>query len=133
MLLAAEFGTGQVLWSILWFFVFFMWIWLVISIFGDILRNHEMSGGAKALWSLFIIFIPFLGVFMYLIVNGRSMNDRQVQAMQAQQEAMNSYIRQAAGTGGGSTAEELKNLAELHAAGTLNDEEYAAAKKKALS
>jgi len=131
MHLAATFGTGQVLWSILWFFVFFMWIWLVISIFGDILRNHDMSGGAKALWSLFIIFIPFLGVFAYLIVNGQSMNERQAKAMQAQQDAMNSYIRQAAGTGGG-TAAELKNLADLHAAGTLSDAEYAAAKAKVL-
>ncbi len=133
MLLAAEFGTGQVLWSILWFFIFFLWIWLVITIFADIIRNHEMSGVAKALWSLFIIFIPFLGVFMYLIVNGRSMNERQVKDMQAQQEAMNAYIRQAAGTDGSSTAGELKHLADLHAAGTLSDEEYAAAKAKVLS
>jgi len=131
MLFAAEWGTGQVLWSILWFFIFFMWIWLVISIFADIIRNHEMSGWAKALWSLFIIFVPFLGVFIYLIVNGGSMNERSVKQAQAQQDAMNSYIRQTAGTGG-STADELKNLADLHAAGTLSDDEYAKAKAKAI-
>ena len=131
MLLAAEFGTGQVFWSILWFFIFFMWIWLVISIFADIIRAHDMSGWAKALWSLFIIFVPFLGVFIYLIVNGGSMNDRSMQQAQAQQDATNAYIRQAAGTGG-STADELKNLADLHAAGTLSDDEYAKAKAKAI-
>ena len=131
MLLAAEFGTGQVLWSIIWFFLFFMWIWLVITIFADIIRNHEMSGWAKALWSLFIIFVPFLGIFVYLIANGGSMNERAVESAQAQQDATNAYIRQTAGTGG-STADELKNLADLHAAGTLNDEEYAKAKAKAL-
>jgi hypothetical protein len=131
MLLAAEFGSGQVLWSIIWFFIFFMWIWLVITIFADIIRNHHMSGWAKALWSLFIIFVPFLGVFVYLIANGGSMNERAVESAQAQQDATNAYIRQTAGTGG-STADELKNLADLHAAGTLNDDEYAKAKAKAL-
>jgi len=131
MLFAAEWGTGQVLWSILWFFIFFMWIWLVITIFADIIRNHHMSGWAKALWSLFIIFVPFLGVFVYLIVNGGSMNERAAESARAQQDATNAYIRETAGTGG-STADELKNLADLHAAGTLSDDEYAKAKAKAL-
>jgi hypothetical protein len=130
MLLAAEFGTGQVLWSILWFTLFFMWIWLVISIFADIIRAREMSGIAKALWSIAIIFVPFLGVFAYLIVNGNNMNDRAVESAQAQQDAADNYIRQAAGTSG--AADELSKLAELHANGTLDDAEYAAAKAKAL-
>jgi len=131
MLLAAEFGTGQVLWSMIWFFLFFLWIWLVITIFADIIRNHHMSGWAKALWALFIIFIPFLGILIYLIVNGGSMNERAMEDAQKQQDAADAYIRQAAGSGG-STADELKNLADLHAAGTLSDEEYAKAKAKAI-
>ena len=131
MLLAAQFGTGQVLWSILWFSLFFMWIWLVISIFADILRDHDMSGWTKAIWSVFIIFVPFLGVFIYLIVNGGRMNERTVHQAQAQQDASNAYIRQAAGTGG-STADDLKGLADLHAAGTLSDDEYAKAKANTL-
>jgi len=132
MLLAAEFGTGQVFWSILWFFLFFMWIWLVISIFADIMRAKEMSGWAKALWTIAIILIPFLGVFLYLIVNGDHMNKRNVEAAQAQEDAMQSYIRQAAGSGGGA-ADELTKIADLHSKGVLDDAEYAAAKAKILS
>jgi len=131
MVFAAEFGTGQVLWSILWFFLFFMWIWLVISIFADIIRAREMSGWAKALWTIAIIFVPFLGVFLYLIVNGNSMNDRAVESAQAQEEAVNAYIRQAAGSGA-SSADELSKLADLHSKGTISDDEYAAAKAKVL-
>jgi len=120
-----------VLWSILWFFLFFVWIMLIFTIFGDIIRNHEMSGIAKALWSLFIIFIPFLGIFIYLIVNGGKMGERQVQAAQAQEAAMQDYIRTTA-SGGGSEADQLGKLAELHAGGKLDDAEYAAAKAKVI-
>ncbi|MGI9622496.1 MAG: SHOCT domain-containing protein [Acidimicrobiales bacterium] len=131
MVFAAEFGTGQVLWSILWFFLFFLWIWLVISIFADIIRSDDLSGLAKALWSIAIIFLPFLGIFLYLIVRGNSMGQRQVETAQAQQDATNAYIRDVAGSGG-SSADELAKLSELHKNGTLSDDEYAAAKAKAL-
>ena len=124
MLLAESgFGTGQVLWSILWFSLFFMWIWLVISIFSDIIRAHDMSGIMKAVWLIAIIVLPYLGAFLYLIVNGG--------AMQAQDDAAQAYIRQAAGSGA-STGDELAKLAELHGSGTLDDAEYAAAKAKVL-
>ena len=132
MLLANGFGTGQVLWSILWFFLFFLWIWLVITIFADIIRNHDMSGWAKALWALLIIFLPFLGVFIYLIVNGGSMNERAMQDAKRQQDAMDEYIRSTAGSGG-STSDQLKELADMHSAGKLSDEEYASAKAKVLN
>ena len=132
MSVLAEFQVGQVLWSIFWFVIFFLWIWLVISIFADIIRADDLSGWSKALWSVFIIFLPFLGVFVYLIVNGGKMNDRNARAAQAQEEAMRAYVRDAAGTGGG-TATELSRLAELHSNGTLTDEEYASAKAKVLN
>ena len=69
-MLAVEWGTGQVLWSILWFFLFFLWIVLVVTIFADLMRADDMSGWAKALWVLAIIILPILGVLLYLIVNG---------------------------------------------------------------
>ena len=75
MQLAAEFGTGQVFWSILWFFLFFVWIMLIFTIFGDIIRSDDMGGVAKAIWSIFIIFLPFLGIFMYLIIRGNKIPD----------------------------------------------------------
>jgi len=131
MLLAAEFGLGQMLWSIMWFFLFVMWIWLVFSIFADIIRSQDQSGWAKALWTIVILFVPFLGVFIYLLVNGDKMNARSNRAAQEQQDAMQSYIRNAAGSGG--TADELARLADLHSSGSLSDDEYDAAKAKALN
>jgi hypothetical protein len=127
--LAAEFGTGQVLWSILWFFLFFVWIMLIFQIFGDIIRSDDMGGAAKAIWSIFIIFLPFLGIFIYLIARGGKMGERQMKAMQAQEAAMQDYIRTTAGTGA-SAADELAKLADLHSQGKLDDAEYAAAKAK---
>ena len=130
--LAAEFGTGQVFWSILWFFLFFVWIMLIFTIFGDIIRSDDMGGAAKAIWSIFIIFLPFLGIFAYLIVRGGSMGERQLKAAKAQDAAMQDYIRSAAGTGE-SAADQLAKLADLHSAGKLDDAEYAAAKAKVVS
>jgi hypothetical protein len=130
MLFAAEFGTGQVLWSIIWFFLFFMWIMLVFTTFADIVRS-DMSGWSKALWAIAIIFLPFLGIFMYLIVNGGDMGERNQRAAQAQQDSMDDYIRSAASSGGSS--DELAKLAGLHDGGKLTDDEYAAAKAKILA
>ena len=130
MQLAAEFGTGQVLWSIIWFFLFFIWIMLIFQVFGDIFRSHN-SGVSKAPWPLGIIFLPYLGVFLYLIVHGSGMAQRQAQSMQKNDEAMQAYIRDAAGTG--TTADELAKLAELHNSGKLDDTEFAAAKARLIN
>ena len=73
-MLAAEFGTGQVFWSILWFSLFVLWFGLIIALFGHIMRSEKLSGWGKALWALGIIALPFLGIFLYLIVNGNDMN-----------------------------------------------------------
>jgi hypothetical protein len=134
LLLAAEFGTGQVLWSLLWFFLFFVWIMLIFTIFGDIIRSDDMGGWAKAIWSVFIIFLPFLGIFIYLIVRGGGMSERQAAAAQKQNESMQQYIRATAGTDGGtSSADQLAKLADLHASGQLDDAEYATAKAKVIN
>ncbi len=132
MLLAAEFGTGQVFWSILWFFLFFVWIMLIFTIFGDIIRSDDLGGAAKAIWSVFIIFLPFLGIFAYLILRGGKMGERQLAAARAQESAVQDYIRTTAG-GGSSAADQLAKLADLHTAGKIDDAEYAAAKAKVVS
>ena len=100
----AEFGTGQVFWSMIWFFLFFMWIWLIIVIFSDIFRSHDLSGWAKALWTIFVIFVPFLGIFVYLIARGSKMRDHAVQDAQAKDEAMRAYVQNVTSSGG--TADE---------------------------
>ena len=83
MSLLAEFGTGQVLWSMLWFFLFFIWIWLLIMVFGDIFRSHDLGGLAKALWVIFVIILPYLGVFVYLIARGHKMQEHAMQPQKA--------------------------------------------------
>ena len=118
-------------WSILWFFLFFVWIMLIFSIFGDIMRSDDLGGAAKAIWSIFIIFLPFLGIFAYLIVRGGKMGERQLKAAKAQEAAMQDYIRTTAGSSS-SAADELAKLADLHTSGKIDDAEYAAAKAKVV-
>jgi hypothetical protein len=126
----AEFGTGQVFWSLLWFFLFFIWLGLLFQVFGDIFRSRDMSGIAKALWSFLVIVLPYFGVFLYLIVRGPKMQQNAIAAAKAQDEAMRDYIRTAAGPT--STADELARLADLHTSGKLDDAEYKAAKAKLI-
>jgi len=129
MFLAVDWGSGQVLWSILWFFLFFIWFWLIIMIFSDLIRSHDLSGWAKAIWALVIIFLPYLGIFVYLIVRGGKMSERAAEQAKADNDAFQSYVRE---TGGTSDADELSKLADLHNNGKLSDAEYASAKAKIL-
>ena len=131
-MLANDFGTGQVLWSMLWFFMFFIWIWLLILVFSDIFRSHDLGGFAKAIWVIFVIVVPYLGVFVYLIARGHKMHEHAVEAAEAQNAAARAYIQQAAGTSG-SPAEELSRLADLKEKGVISDEEFQKLKAKALA
>ena len=127
----AEFGTGQVFWSMLWFFLFFIWIWLLILVFSDIFRSHDLSGWGKALWSIFIIFVPYLGVFVYLIARGHKMQEHAMQQADQQDAAMRQYVQNVTASGG--TADEIARLADLHAKGLISDAEFQQAKAKALA
>jgi ABC-type multidrug transport system fused ATPase/permease subunit len=98
----ASFGTGQVFLSMLYFFLFFIWIWLLITVFGDIFRSHDMGGLAKTLWVIFVIVVPYLGVFIYLIARGGKMSEHALAAAQAQDEAQRAYIRSAVAEGSSS-------------------------------
>jgi hypothetical protein len=129
----AEFGTGQVLWSMIWFFLFFLWIWLVIVVFGDIFRSQDLSGWGKALWTIFIIFVPYLGVFVYLIARGHKMQEHAVQAAQAQDAAMRRYVQSVTSSSGQGTADEIARLAELRDKGIIDEAEFQTAKQKALA
>lgn len=118
--------------SIFWFMLLFAWIGLLISIFGDILRDHELSGWGKAGWTLFLIVIPWLGALVYLIARGRSMNERTLAQEQRNREAFGQYVRQTAGTTAPSTADEIGKLADLRDRGTISAEEFAQAKATML-
>jgi hypothetical protein len=133
-MLLAEFGTGQVFWSMLWFFLFFIWIWLLISLFGDIFRSSDLSGGAKALWTIFIIILPFLGVLVYLIVRGNSMQERALKDAANREADFRGYVQSvAASGGGGGAADEIAKLADLRDKGVISQAEFDAAKAKALA
>jgi hypothetical protein len=116
--------------SIFWFMLLFAWISMLFTILGDIVRDHELSGWGKALWTLFLIVVPWFGALVYLIVRGRSMNERAMAQAQRNEQAFGQYVREAAGTT--STADELAKLAELRDRGTISAEEFEHAKAKAL-
>src|SRR4051795_4054859 len=115
----------------LWFFLFFIWITILIRVFADIFRSHDMGGGAKALWVIFVIIVPYLGVFVYLIARGHKMSEHAMEAAQANDAARRAYIQQAAGSSG-STADELARLADLKEKGVIDDAEFQRLKAKAI-
>jgi Short C-terminal domain/Phospholipase_D-nuclease N-terminal len=130
-MLAYDYPVMGVFWSMLYFFIFFIWIMLLFRIFVDIFRSHDMGGFAKTLWFIFVIIVPFLGVFIYVIVRGKSMGERDMAEAKAQNESFKAYVQQTASTG--STADELAKLADLLNSGALTQAEYDAAKAKVLA
>jgi Short C-terminal domain/Phospholipase_D-nuclease N-terminal len=131
-MVVADFGTGQVLWSMVWFTLFFVWIWLLITVFGDIFRSPDLSGWGKALWTIFVIVAPYLGVFVYLIARGRKMFEHDVAQAQAQDAAMQQYIREVAGSNA-TPADEISRLAALRDSGTLTEAEFEQLKARTLA
>jgi hypothetical protein len=131
MTAATTYPILDLFWTILQIFVFIIWIWLLIAIFSDIFRSHDMGGGAKALWFIFVLVVPLLGVLVYLLARGGSMHERAVAQAQRQQHAFDDYVRQTAG--GASQADELAKLADLKAKGVLTEAEFETQKAKLLS
>lgn len=129
---AAEFGTGEVFLSMLWFFLFIIWIWLLISVFTDIFRSRDMSGWAKAAWAVFVVVLPYLGVFVYLIARGHKMGEHAIEDARRRDEMFRSYVREAAGTPT-SDVDHLARLASLRAEGAISDEEYERLKAKVVA
>ncbi len=119
--------------TMLYFFLFIIWIWLLITVFVDIFRSHDMGGVAKALWVIFVIILPFLGVFVYLIARGSKMHERAAQQAADQQKAFDAYVKQAAGTSSDDVADQLSKLADLKAKGVITDAEFEAQKSKLLA
>ncbi|HXV70155.1 MAG TPA: SHOCT domain-containing protein [Acidimicrobiia bacterium] len=120
-------------WSMLMFFLFFLWIWLLIKLFADVFRRHDIGGWGKAGWIIFLIVLPFLAALIYLIAEGKGMAERDVADYQAMQSAQEGYIRSVAGSGGASAADEVAKLAALRDRGVLTNEEFEAQKAALLS
>jgi type VI protein secretion system component VasK len=120
----------NVFWTMFEFFLWVIWIWILIWVFIDIFRSHDLSGWAKALWFIFVLFIPLIGVLVYLIARGGKMQERAAQQAQQQDEAARAYIQQAAGS---SSADQLAKLADLRDRGVITADEFAREKAKILT
>jgi uncharacterized membrane protein YcjF (UPF0283 family) len=117
----------------MWWFLWIAWIVLLVKVIADIFRSRDMGGLAKALWAIFVIIIPWLGVLVYLIARGDKMSERDYEQARAQDAAFRSYVQEAAGSGGGGTADELSKLAALQAQGVISEAEFAQQKAKLLA
>jgi hypothetical protein len=118
-------------WTILEIFLWVIWIWILIYVFIDIFRSHDLSGWAKALWFLFVLIIPLIGVLVYLIARGGKMQEHAVQEAQQQDQEARSYIQQAAGSP--SPADQLSKLADLRDRGVITAQEFEQEKAKILA
>jgi hypothetical protein len=129
--LAADYPFLDVLWTMLVFFAWVAWFWLLIAIASDIFRRHDIGGGKKAAWLIFMLFVPFVGVLSYLIANNESMTRRNVEQAQAQRAQMDDYVRSVADDGG--AAGQIERAKKLLDDGTITQAEYEAIKSKALA
>ncbi len=120
----------NIFWTMLEFFLWVVWIWLLILVFIDIFRSHDLSGWAKALWVLFVVIIPFLGVLVYLIARGSEMQERAARQAQRQDQEFRDYVQQSAET---SSADQLAKLADLRDRGVITAAEFEREKAKVLA
>jgi uncharacterized membrane protein YcjF (UPF0283 family) len=125
----ADYQFGEVFWTIVVFFAWAAWIWIVITVLIDIFRRDDIGGWHKALWVVFVIVVPFLGVLIYLIAQHDGMRERSMEQAKSQQAAMDEYVRQTAG----GSASEIAKAKELLDSGAISQAEFDSIKAKALS
>jgi hypothetical protein len=129
MVLAADYPFLDVFWTMILFFCWVAWIWMLIMIFSDVFRR-DISGWAKAGWCLFVIVLPFLGAFVYLIANGSGLTERRIRDAQVSQANFDQHIRTVAADGG--SAGEIERAKQLLDSGAINQDEFERLKTKAL-
>jgi hypothetical protein len=130
-MIASSYPLLNVFWSMLFFFLFVIWIVIVIQVIIDIFRSSDLSGWGKAGWLIGILVFEVFGVIAYLIVRGGKMHERQMQHVKAQQQSFDSYVRETAA--GSSTADQLTKLSELKSQGVLTSDEFDDQKAKLLN
>lgn len=131
MVMAADYPFMDVLWSMIIFFFWVIWIWIVITVLIDIFRRHDIGGVAKAGWVIFVVILPWLGVLIYLIAQHDGMQERSLKQAQAQRQQFDDYVRDTASVGGGSAAE-IAKAKELLDGGAITKEEFETLKARAL-
>ena len=130
-MIATDYPLLEVFWTMLIFFSFVIWIWLLITVFGDIFRRHDIGGLGKAGWIIFVVILPYLGVFVYLIAEHRGMTERSVKQAEAQQAQMDQYVKSVAGSG--DPTEQIGKAKELLDRGAISQAEFDQMKQKALA
>jgi len=129
-MLGASYPFADVMWTMLVFFLWILWFWLLFTVFADVFRRHDISGWAKTLWVIFVIILPFLGVFIYLIAESKGMAERNIERAQQAQSQFDTYVRQ---TAGGGSATEIAKAKELLDSGAITQTEFDSIKAKALA
>jgi len=129
---AADYPFLDVLWTMIIFFCWVAWIWLLIVIFGDLFRR-DISGWGKAAWVVFLIVLPFLGTLIYLIAEGKEMTERRIKDVQASQASFDQYVKSVAADSGGGSAGEIERAKSLLDSGAITQEEFERLKAKALA
>ena len=129
MLIATDYPFLNILWTMIIFFAWVAWIWIVITVLIDIFRRRDIGGWAKAGWVVFVIILPFVGVLIYLIAQHEGMQERTIEQANAKQAAMDRYVRDTAG----GSATEIAKAKELLDSGAITQAEFDAIKAKALS
>ena len=131
MPLLADYPFLDVMWTMLVFFLWIAWFWILFGVWGDIFRRHDLSGLGKTGWFIFTLVLPFLGVFVYLVSQNDGMNQRNAERAQAQRAQMDDYVRSTAGSGG--AAAEIEKAKQLLDSGAITQPEFDALKQKALA
>jgi hypothetical protein len=131
MVLAADYPFLDVLWTMFVFFAWVIWFWLLITVFGDVFRRHDISGWGKAGWILLCVVLPYIGVLIYLGTQGKHMAERGAKQAQASQDQFDRYVREAADKSG--PADEIARAKQLLDSGAINQAEFDQMKQKALS
>jgi Short C-terminal domain/Phospholipase_D-nuclease N-terminal len=124
------YSFGQVMWTMLVFFAWIIFFWLLFVVFGDLFRRRDISGWGKAGWTVFVILLPFLGILIYLIAEGKGMGERRLEDAQQARSQMDAYVRSAAAPGG---AEEIAKAKALLDSGAISQAEFDQLKTKALA
>ena len=127
--MAADYPFLDVFWSMIIFFFWVIWIWIVITVLIDVFRRSDIGGFAKALWVIFVVILPWLGVLVYLIAQHDGMRQRSIQQAQEQKQQFDSYVREAAG----GTADQIAKAKQLLDSGAITQDEFNALKAKALA
>lgn len=131
MVIAADYPFLDVLWTMILFFAWVVWIWMMIVILTDVFRRRDIGGWAKAAWTVFLIVLPFLGALVYLIAQHDKMAERQVKDVQAQQAMLDEHIKAVAGADGPTA--EIANAKRLLDTGAIDEAEFAQIKRRALA